>query len=234
MLVNMNPEPEDSEQEEDTFRGRLRMLALRVGSVTALAKAAGIPQSTIRRYFDKSDPPLPALPKLARAGNVSLAWFITGEGPMQIEEENAYIRIRQLSLEGRSDNPSEIDEKGPNQNILFRTEWLRLKFSAQSPEEQFSVLLVQEHGMEPTLNVGDVILIDHALRDPFEGFIYLFQYKNGMSQLKRLKTVDPNTLSALSDNPGYAAITFPRTELGQSVEIVGRVVWVGHALSPLA
>jgi phage repressor protein C with HTH and peptisase S24 domain len=94
MFVNMNSEPEDSsEQEEDTFRGRLRLLALRVGSVTALAKAAGIPQSTIRRYFDKSDPPLPALPKLARAGNVSLAWFITGEGPMQIEEENAYIRI---------------------------------------------------------------------------------------------------------------------------------------------
>lgn len=54
-----------------------------------------------------------------------------------------------------------------------------------------------------------------------------------MSQLKRLKTVDPNTLSALSDNPEYAAITLPRTELGKSVEIVGRVVWVGHALSTL-
>jgi phage repressor protein C with HTH and peptisase S24 domain len=88
--------------------------------------------------------------------------------------------------------------------------------------------------MEPTLHVGDVILIDHELRDPFEGFIYLFQYKNGMSQLKRLKMVDPNTLSALSDNPEYAAITLPRTELGKSVEIVGRVVWVGHALSSLA
>ena len=205
-----------------------------MGSVTALAKAAAIPQSTIRRYFDKSDPPLSALPKLARAGGVSLAWFITGEGSMQIEDENAYIRIRQLSLDSRSVNPLEIDEKGANQNFLFRTEWLRLKFSAQAPEEQFSILLVQEHGMEPTLDVGDVILIDHALRDPFEGFIYLIRYKNGMSQLKRLKTVDPNTLSALSDNPEYASITLPRAELGKSLEIVGRVVWVGHALSPLA
>ena len=235
MLVNLNSEPEDSEQEEeDTFRGRLRLLASRVGSVTALAKAAGIPQSTIRRYFDKSDPPLSALPKLARAGGVSLAWFITGEGPMQMENENAYIRIRQLSLDSQSVNASRIDERGANQNFLFRTEWLRFKFSAQAPEEQFSVLLVQEHGMEPTLGVGDLILIDHALRDPFEGFIYLIRYKNGMSQLKRLKIVDPNTLSALSNNPEYAAITFPRTELGKSVEIVGRAVWVGHALSPLA
>jgi hypothetical protein len=80
----MNSEPEDSEQEEGAFGGRLRMLALRVGSVTALAKSAGIPQSTIRRYFDKSDPPLSALPKLARAGGVSLAWLITGEGPIQM------------------------------------------------------------------------------------------------------------------------------------------------------
>jgi hypothetical protein len=44
--------------------------------------------------------------------------------------------------------------------------------------------LVQEHGMEPTLGVGDLILIDHALRDPFEGFIYLIRYKNGMSQIE--------------------------------------------------
>jgi phage repressor protein C with HTH and peptisase S24 domain len=232
MLVDSNSEPKDTEQ--NTFRGRLRLIALRVGSATALAKAAGIPQSTIRRYFDKSDPPLSALPKLARAGGVSLAWFITGEGPMKIEEQNAYIRIRQLSLDGRSVGPPEFDEKGASQNFLFRTGWLRLKFSAQAPEEQLSVLLVQEHGMEPTLDVGDVILIDHALRDPLEGFIYLIRYKNGMSQLKRLKTVDPNTLSALSDNPEYAAFTLPRAELGKSWEIVGRVVWVGHTLCPLA
>jgi phage repressor protein C with HTH and peptisase S24 domain len=234
MCAHLNSEREDSEQEEDTFRGRLRMLALRVGSVTALAKAAGIPQSTIRRYFEKSDPPLSALPKLARAGGVSLAWLTAGEGPIQIEEENAYIRIRQFSLDGRSVSPPEFGEKGATQNILFRTEWLRLKFFAQTPEEQFSVLLVQEHGMEPTLDVGDVILIDHALRDPLEGFIYLIRYKNGMSQLKRLKAVDPNTLSALSENPEYAAFTLPRAEIGKSWVIVGRVVWVGHTLSPLA
>jgi hypothetical protein len=222
MLVGVNSEAEDSEQEEDTFRGRLRMLALRVGSVTALAKAAGVPQSTIRRYFDKSDPPLSALPKLARAGGVSLAWLITGEGPIQIEEENAYIRIRQFSMDGRSVSPPEFCEKGPNQNFLFRTEWLRLKFSAQSPEEQFRCTFGSRTRHRADVDVGDVVLIDHALSDPFEEFIYLIRYKNRISQLKRLKTVDPNTLSALSDNPEYASITLPQAELGKSLEIVGR------------
>lgn len=149
---------------------------------------------------------------------------------MEIEDENAYIRIRQLSPDGGSDTPSEFDEQGATQNFLFRSEWLRTKFSARAPKKQFSVLLVQEHGMEPALDVGDIILIDHAMRRPLEGFVYLIRYKNGMSQLKRLKTVDPNTFSAVSDNPEYAAITLPRTEFGKSVEIVGRVVWVGHVL----
>jgi hypothetical protein len=130
------------------------LLASRAGSVTALARAAGIPQSTIRRYFDTSDPPLSALPKLARAGNVSLAWFVTGEGPMEIEDGNAYIRIRQFSPDDESVNPSEFDAQGVNQNLLFRREWLRTKFSARTPEEQFSVLLVQEHGMGADARCG--------------------------------------------------------------------------------
>jgi phage repressor protein C with HTH and peptisase S24 domain len=228
MFARLNSKPEVSA--EGTFGGRLRLLASRAGSVTGLARAAGIPQSTIRRYFDTSDPPLSALPKLARAGNVSLAWFVTGEGPMEIDDKNAYIRIRQLSPDDGSDVASEFDAQGATQNLLFRSEWLRTKFSARAPDEQFSVLSVQERGMEPTLNVGDIILIDRTMRSPLEGFVYLIRYQNGVSQLKRLKTIDPKTFNAVSDNPEYSAITLPRTELGKSVEIVGRVVWVGHVL----
>lgn len=89
---------------------------------------------------------------------------------MEIEDENAYIRIRQLSPDDGSDTSSEFDAQGANQNLLFRREWLRTKFSARAPEEQFSVLLVQEHGMvEPTLDVGDTILIDHTMRRPLRG-----------------------------------------------------------------
>ena len=67
MLVNLNSEPEDSEQEEeDTFKGRLRLLASRVGSVTALAKAAGIPVLLVDRNVD---------PTLAKPGVDFLAFI---------------------------------------------------------------------------------------------------------------------------------------------------------------
>jgi hypothetical protein len=58
--------------------------------------------------------------------------------------------------------------------LLFRIEWLRTTFSARAPEEQFHALSVQERGMEPTLKVGDIILIDRTMSTEQFDWLRLF------------------------------------------------------------
>ena len=64
---------------DHAFISRMRQLAENAGSVNALAKQAGISQSGIRRYFEGGEPARPLIVALAKAGNVSVNWLISGE-----------------------------------------------------------------------------------------------------------------------------------------------------------
>src|ERR1700752_1311165 len=65
---------------EPDFLKRLQELTGEFGSRYALAKASGIPVSTLQGYEAGSKPGLDALVILARTGNVSLDWLLTGRG----------------------------------------------------------------------------------------------------------------------------------------------------------
>lgn len=65
---------------ENNFIARMELCADKIGSVSALAKKAGISQSGIRRYFSGGEPTRPHLAALAAAANVRLEWLATGKG----------------------------------------------------------------------------------------------------------------------------------------------------------
>lgn len=65
---------------ENNFIARMELCADKVGSVSALARKAGISQSGIRRYFSGGEPTRPHLAALANAAQVSLEWLATGCG----------------------------------------------------------------------------------------------------------------------------------------------------------
>ena len=65
---------------ENNFIARMELCADKIGSVSALAKKAGISQSGIRRYFSGGEPTRPHLVALAAAANVRLEWLATGNG----------------------------------------------------------------------------------------------------------------------------------------------------------
>lgn len=64
---------------KEGFVSRMELCADRMGSVNALAKKAGIPQSTIRRYFSGGEPGRAHLVAIARAAGVSISWLASGE-----------------------------------------------------------------------------------------------------------------------------------------------------------
>ena len=83
---------------ENNFIARMELCADKIGSVSALAKKAGISQSGIRRYFSGGEPTRPHLAALAAAANVSLEWLATGNGEPD-EEVSAAAKPRSTPLD---------------------------------------------------------------------------------------------------------------------------------------
>src|ERR1035437_2305990 len=73
---------------------RLDFCANLVGNQSSLAKAANIPQSTIRGYTSgKVEPPRDVLIRIAGAAKVSVLWLATGTGPREIETALSYLEL---------------------------------------------------------------------------------------------------------------------------------------------
>lgn len=108
--------------------------------------------------------------------------------------------------------------------MLFRMRWLRSVTSA--PLESLAVIPVDGDSMEPTLRTGDHALVDLTQRTPQrKDGLYVLRSADGL-QVKRV-SAHPATarLAVRSDNAAYESYTDvdPR-----SIEILGRVIWIGR------
>ena len=68
--------------DSDALRARLQVCADKIGSVNALAKASGIPQSTLRNYFIDGVPSVHNIVAIARTAEVSVEWLAAGVRPV--------------------------------------------------------------------------------------------------------------------------------------------------------
>lgn len=111
--------------------------------------------------------------------------------------------------------------------IGFDSAWLRRLGLGGGGPDRLSVIRVDGDSMSPTLSDGDEILIDREdsaerLRDG----IYVLRIEEALV-VKRVALGPGGRLSARSDNDAYPG--WPDLEPG-SVDVVGRVVWVGRRL----
>lgn len=137
----------------------------------------------------------------------------------------ALVRVARLEV-GASAGPGAIagDERARG-HIAFDPAWLR---RMASDPKRLSLIQVEGDSMVPTLADGDEILVDRGdagerLRDG----IYVLRIEDALV----VKRVAPHparrSLSIRSDNDAYPS--WPDCDPA-SVEIVGRVVWVGRRL----
>ncbi|UTW12962.1 helix-turn-helix domain-containing protein [Marinobacterium rhizophilum] len=76
-----------TDSESDGFEIRIAELITLAGSVSKLARMAGISESVVRKWRDgKSDPSRLNLVALSEATGVAIAWLTKGEGPMRPDE----------------------------------------------------------------------------------------------------------------------------------------------------
>ena len=206
------------------FKQRLRKLAELVGSVNALAKASGIAQSTIRKYFERGEPPRSTIFKLAEAAEVRAEWLLTGVGSMQAGADDAgadAIWIPDYDTYARVVSGNEVDSECMDGLVAFRRDWLRNKLRVDPA--RLCLIHVEGDSMEPTLRPGDLILVDCSDTTVRDGIFALDL--DGALHVKRLHRLDSNTVEVLSDNRSYQPRLIATRSSGEEAQIVGRAVW---------
>jgi transcriptional regulator with XRE-family HTH domain len=209
-MEDLSPEDRQADTADlTTFPARLKQ-AMGSSSIRGFARECGFSDTVLRQYLNgQSEPTRPALLAIARTAKVSVEWLAVGQAATQAGgngEQSAY--------------------KEP---LAFDNNWLKEQF----PESYDSLLLAQvpDESMNPTLQQGDLILVDTNDRDlaTIHHGIYLLKLDERIL-VKRLQYVAGKVLRVLSDNTVYETFQIPLEGKLTSLSLMGRVVWSGQKL----
>jgi len=143
--------------------------------------------------------------------------------------DESYTGVLQLSARGSTgggDDNSHVEIRGV---LAFKTEWLRANNLNQ---RHLDVIYASGHSMEPTINDGDVLLIDESKIEPKDGQVFAMQSVSKGTIVKRLVRSDVDGWIIRSDNPDktrYGDEALRDGEINE-IRIIGRVVWRGGVL----
>lgn len=215
------------------FAERLRILGKRLGSLSALARASGVSDSTIHLWLRGSEPSREKLNALSKAARVSIGWLVSGEGTMSGHAEG-YIPLK---------SPFWIEkERGyADSNFAVKSEWIETLPGSPKPG---ALILFRAVGaaMTPTIEDGDQVLISTADREKRDGIIYAVEALS-LSERSRFEMAEmqqsslPLLIRRLArqldvEDDGYQLIcdnpTFPPSVA--KFQVFGRVVWYGRTL----
>ncbi len=176
---------------------------------------------------------------------VSVDWLLTGQGPMysveSFAERVAPYNIQPVGAGGvTADSGGDfvlipmmhgkisaggglIPDDRPEMVLAFRKEWAARK----GDPARMSAIRVEGDSMTPTLQHGDVVLVNHNVQSvTVNGGIYAIAVA-GQIAVKRITLVFPDhRLRIISDNKEYPEST---AEPGQ-ITINGKVIWYGRDL----
>lgn len=147
------------------------------------------------------------------------------------EREYAHIPVHSAALAagaGAENGDAEVID-----HLAFRRDWLTRIGVAPS---QAVLARAAGDSMVPTIQPGDLMLIDRAHRDlqvrarrpgdtrPAPIYALL---DDGLARVKRIERPEPGLVMLLSDNPSYG----PELVAGAAIErldVIGKVMWWGH------
>ncbi|MHB8123758.1 MAG: S24 family peptidase [Desulfuromonadaceae bacterium] len=165
----------------------------------------------------------------------TLAWVLTGEGPMKKEEQppvigrvqpdfpaDDFVLIRQVNGKISAGNGFVPDESVDVQ-AAFRKDWIKRK---GGKPENMSLIRVDGDSMEPTLLSGDLVLVDHGRNTiAAQGGIYAIAIDDEI-MIKRVQPAFPDKILISSDNKQYAPFELSRAK----VRINGKIIWFAREM----
>lgn len=183
-----------------------------------LAERMGVNKNTISQYkTGDRRPPVEKLVLLTNALGVSLPEFFS----CREEEKPDIVFVRKVTARPRAGAGGLETDAEHDGYYAFHS-----SFIARKRGNEDSMVLFEAAGdsMSPTLNDGDMIMVNTLDMDVRTGCIYLLRVEDEL-MVKRLETRPGGILLIRSDNPRYEDIPVDRRDESQNVAILGRMVW---------
>lgn len=212
---------------EQTFSERIEILVHEFGTRYRLAKASGVPQSTLQQYaHGRTDHPPRAdiLLNLARAGNVSLEWLMTGKGEMRpagLMPGAAFADVVMVELRDPAAALSMAQILG---FVPFSRFLLESRLGLEDHERLMTIEADQD--LPPLIRRSDLLLIDRTAENrlPRRDGVYVLSVARGLAVRQVTATLNHRFLvSSPGASEDVAAYDIARL-------IVGEVVWRGGKL----
>lgn len=190
-----------------------------------------------------SKPNVELVHDVIRHTGVNPMWLLTGEGAMYADESAAeaatrrrlpqimqqldqrYVLLPLYGIQGSAGTGRLVEGEEVEDHLAFKREWITRELRAR-PEQ---LLLIYVHGesMVPTLNPGDVILMERYDQSRVSDGIYAIRMGNALL-VKRLQFLPNGEMLVTSDNPAYKPFQVKLHDGSEDIQIIGRVVWAGR------
>ena len=216
----------------ERLRARIRQLGM---SVAEVARAAGVNRTFVYDILRgrSRTPNLEKLSRVAAAVKVEQEWLLSGKGrvsggnPITEDYNNEFVAIQYAAARPSMGGGAIVeDEDRSARDFHFRRAWIRDRLKAAP--SMLRVMAVQGDSMWPTLNDGDVILVDLNQRNPTPPGVFVLHDGMGLvaKRLERVPMSEPPRVRIISDNTQYA----PYDCTSDEVNIIGRVRWYGREM----
>lgn len=205
---------------KDRLRKAIQVSGL---SIKEVSKRSQIPYATLQKYLSGAyRPNVTNLERLAQALQVNVEWLLTGKGVPR-EEGGEYAYVARVDAAVGAGQAYELVTEEVKGLYAFRRDWLARKGNP----ENMRLVTVYGDSMSPTLEDGDIVLVDLSRRRIVPGGIYAIRIEDGL-MVKRLHPLPGGRIRIISDNPSYAPIEVDPGR--EDFEVIGKVLWAGRDL----
>jgi phage repressor protein C with HTH and peptisase S24 domain len=219
-------------QMHERLRARIRQLGM---SVALVAREADVNRSFVYDILRgrSRTPDLEKLARIARVLKVDPDWLLSGRGRLQggdpITEDyhNEFVPIQYVAARPSMGGGAIVEDKERiGRDFHFRRAWIRDRLKAAP--SMLRVMAVQGDSMMPTLNEGDIILVDMNQCSLIPPGIFVLHDGMGVvaRRLEHVPMSDPPRVRIISDSGRYT----PYDCTADKINIIGRVRWYGREL----
>lgn len=209
-------------------------------TILELSKILDIPDRTISNYErGERKPSVDYLSLLAEKLDANPVWLMLERGEIFIDKTvvkpegklpddltpNDFIFIPMYDLKAAAGSGSIVDNEKVKDFIAFTRDWLFKNVTA--PLNQLIMIHTKGDSMSPTINDGDMLLVDKSDTDLKNDGIYVLRMGNSLI-VKRIQHLPENKAEIISDNHLYKPFIIDLKD--ESVAVIGKVVWFGRQI----